>query len=189
MPFPWLRLTLLFGSIPLCLPGYRAPSVTLYPYQLNGTGSLLSTKTYSNPLYFINTFLLPHNVYFFTFDPNSFFHSQVFQNPWKNSLHPVSKPAPPNCSWTGSNRTSVPPCSIGTTSVKVINSLQTAKADGYIYIFLLVVCYIWHCFCLPFSSFDNFTDIHNRKFGKRYIKNPETTTSDLFVCVLSDIFL
>ena len=57
------------GFYTLLPPGL--PCSISHPVSLSA--SLLSTKMYSNPWYFINTFLFPHNVYFFTFDPNYYF--------------------------------------------------------------------------------------------------------------------
>lgn len=46
---------------------------------------------------------------------------------------------------------------------------------------LINFCFMSYCYSTTY--------VHYRKFRNRYIKNPEITTNDLFVYILSDIFL
>lgn len=167
MSSPWLRLTLLSGSIPFCLLRGHALSIislsSCILSQLIRTGSLLSIKTYSSPSHFINAF---GSIITSTSSASilmTFLDGQVFQDPLKSSLYLVSKFSPPILFKQLFSRP--------------FNGLQVAKANRYIYIFLLLVCYIWHWQCLPFSPFGNFwfmschsstTYIHYRKFINRH---------------------
>lgn len=177
--------------------------------QLIWPESLLSIKTYSNASHFINTFLSSHDFYFFTFDPNYFFfYSEAFQDAGKSSLHLVSESSPPIRSLTCCNLTSAPPPHTPPPATIPFRQLRQGHEwppdcqSQWIYLCLsltfLVSC-LWHWLCLLFFSFGNFclmpyhystTYIHYRKFRNRHMKkNPEITTSDLFVYVLSEIFL